>query len=368
MKINFLTSHNHEGSVTRAIAMFANSLTKLGHDVVISYPIVQQYCHYKYRLDTSSYFKVFLFIIKNVIKFGSKHWSGIAYGIDKKVEFNKYLLMPSSLNMPDSDIIVTFQQALLPSMIELSEAKGLLIDILTSSEYEGDIHEKWFDHTMKRYSKIIAIPRYVLSNRMSMYFLNSGISNDGIIPLGVDGDMFFHNKYSEKDDGILFFISPWGAKGASVSIDIAKCLRRLGVENKFYTVGNTSGLDVSVFDHNYGYVESDEYSSIYRRHKYFIYTSLFDGFPTPPLEAMKSGAVCILSNTPGVEDYSENGVSSLLCHPGNVQEFVDSVTKVISDEVLCKKLSKNAISRAETMTWDSATDEMVRLFYIQLRR
>ena len=65
MKINIIQAHNYPGSITRATAMISNSLVKMNHNVVISYPIVPQYSHFRYRLTSDPYFlKTFFFPTK----------------------------------------------------------------------------------------------------------------------------------------------------------------------------------------------------------------------------------------------------------------------------------------------------------------
>jgi len=361
MKINIVQAHNYPGSITRATAMISNCLIEMNHEVIISYPIIQQYSHYKFRLKNDPYFiKTLIFLFKGFIRNRQKKWSGCSYGLRSEVLCNKYRMLPNNVNMPDSDVILTFQQALLPSLIELKSNKGRIIDVWTSCEYEGDIHEEYFDHTFKHYSKI-RVTRYALSNRLIEYYKKFNISFDGLFHLGINSKEFFPNHIDEKDNGILFFIASWGAKGGEVAVKIAKLLRKKGVDNKFYSIGDGDGLDLSIFDENYGYVVGSEYSQIYRRHKFFVYTSLFDGFPSPPLEAMSSGAVCLLSNTPGIEEFAENGKEAILCEPGNVDNFVKQIIFILKNDKLAIRLSKNAIKSAQKMSWENSSKQLVDL-------
>ena len=96
---------------------------------------------------------------------------------------------------------------------------------------------------------------------------------------------------------------------------------------------------------------------------FFLYTSLYDGFPAPPLEAMASGDVCVLPRVAGVDEYGEDRVNCMLCDPGAIDCFVQKLTEVMKDLELCKKLSENAIKTSEHYTWEIATEKLIKLFY-----
>ncbi len=81
MKINIVHAHNYPGSHTRITAMISNCLIKMNHEVYISYPVVQQYSHFKFRLVKDRYLiKTSIFLLKGFIR---NNYKNSTYKISK---------------------------------------------------------------------------------------------------------------------------------------------------------------------------------------------------------------------------------------------------------------------------------------------
>jgi glycosyltransferase involved in cell wall biosynthesis len=130
---------------------------------------------------------------------------------------------------------------------------------------------------------------------------------------------------------------------------------------KFASVGNVTGLDTSIFDTVHGFVKGVDIGKIYSNYKYFFMSSLFEGFPAPPLEAMATGAVCILSRTAGVNEYGVDGENCLLFEPANSSEAILKFTDALENARLSESISKNAPKTASKYSWSSSTQKLLSL-------
>lgn len=79
----------------------------------------------------------------------------------------------------------------------------------------------------------------------------------------------------------------------------------------------------------------------------FLYPSYFEGFPRAVLEAMASRIVILASGIDGILDQVEDMESALLFQPGDAEEIVNCIEKVVNDETLRKKLVTNAYERVK---------------------
>lgn len=75
-----------------------------------------------------------------------------------------------------------------------------------------------------------------------------------------------------------------------------------------------------------------------------------EGLPTVILEAMASGLPVVASRTGGAGALIRNGETGLLCEEGNVFQLADCINRLLGDETLCRKISRQA--QAEVSAYD----------------
>ncbi|MCB0431048.1 MAG: N-acetyl-alpha-D-glucosaminyl L-malate synthase BshA [Flavobacteriales bacterium] len=79
----------------------------------------------------------------------------------------------------------------------------------------------------------------------------------------------------------------------------------------------------------------------------FLLTSEYESFGLAALEAMAAGVPVVSSNTGGIPEVNEEGVSGFLCNVGDVDAMAARVLEAFGDESLLKKLQAGARKRAE---------------------
>ena len=92
-----------------------------------------------------------------------------------------------------------------------------------------------------------------------------------------------------------------------------------------------------------GYQSDERVKSLYRHCKAFIFPSFYEGFGTPPMEAMSVGAKIIISNTSCLPEVYGN--SAYYIDPNNsninIEELIQCNSVVDSETVLKKYSWKN---------------------------
>jgi glycosyltransferase involved in cell wall biosynthesis len=105
-----------------------------------------------------------------------------------------------------------------------------------------------------------------------------------------------------------------------------------------------------------GRVEDDELVSWYRRAWLVASTSQREGWGMTLTEAAACGTPAVATAIAGHADAVLNGESGLLVDrtaANGVVDFADALTRVLTDDVLRSRLSKGALSRAASFTWDA---------------
>lgn len=78
----------------------------------------------------------------------------------------------------------------------------------------------------------------------------------------------------------------------------------------------------------------------------YLMTSETESFGVSALEAMAAGVPVISSNTGGIPEVNEHGVTGFLSDVGNIVEMSENLLKVLRDEELYDSLSENAFKNA----------------------
>lgn len=185
--------------------------------------------------------------------------------------------------------------------------------------------------------------------------IESTAGRDSVIFNGIDCDNFPRWSATESEKGVVgtagihrykkgtaFLVQAY----AGVPVAIRKNLKLLGryedllEQEKVLDIVNVNQLHQEV-------VQSAELSresmlnSIVRWNA-FALPSLHDGMPNALLEAAGCGIPIVASAVGGMADVLTNQENALIVAPGNVKELTCALTSVLSDEALCKSLSRGA--------------------------
>ena len=86
----------------------------------------------------------------------------------------------------------------------------------------------------------------------------------------------------------------------------------------------------------YGVEKNEEY----RKSDVFVFPSLNEAFPLVNLEAMEFKLPIVASDVGGVTAEVQDGVNGFICEPGNTDAFVESISKLLDDSELRKRMGE----------------------------
>jgi glycosyltransferase involved in cell wall biosynthesis len=102
----------------------------------------------------------------------------------------------------------------------------------------------------------------------------------------------------------------------------------------------------------------EELPGLYRRHDLLLFTSRYEAFALPPLEAMAAGVPVVATRCGGIETYARAGENCLLEAAGDVAALGAAVKAVLADGALAARLAEAGRRTAEAFSWERSADAL----------
>jgi glycosyltransferase involved in cell wall biosynthesis len=126
---------------------------------------------------------------------------------------------------------------------------------------------------------------------------------------------------------------------------------------RFVTEHNLSGRV-----HFLGYVNyaGNNLVDLYNGADLFVFPSFYEGWTSPPLEAMACGTPVITSNCYSIPETV--GGAAIQVDPNNADELADSMKIVLSNEALQAELIQKGFEHVASHTWENAATKLIEVF------
>jgi glycosyltransferase involved in cell wall biosynthesis len=120
-----------------------------------------------------------------------------------------------------------------------------------------------------------------------------------------------------------------------------------------------SGLSENV--HFIGHVnKTDDLSDIYNGADLFVFPTFYEGWTSPPLEAMACGTPVITSNCSSIPETVGN--AAILIDPDDTEALAHEMKMVLSNKELQIELIGKGLAHVSSHTWEKAAQKMVEVF------
>lgn len=383
--INFVLASNNDGSITRIVAEYANQLVARGLDVTISYPALSfwdyrvWYVERETRASSDSWSQVYRFLkfwwyvlflmIKTAVKSRSFRWQGaVIHKLDSRIRLNRFLSLPYAHNLPDADVMLVMQNYFIPRLLFLPKSKGKIIGSIhmdykeAMKDHDLDFKDWWSQFVA--IDQQLRIPRFAVSLDAKKSVEDLGIWVSRVIPNGINLSEFFsRERFVNPCEPlrIMLFCAASPAKGQEFGCKVIKKLRSVYSHDRvrFISIGNIKKENRDVFDKNLGYLHGAEYVSAYQSSDIFIYPSLLDGFPAPPLEAMACGCALATTRVQGVTDYAVHEKNCLAVEPNDIDGMVGNVQRLIEDSALRARLCHEGLKTAHEYSCERSVEKLI---------
>jgi glycosyltransferase involved in cell wall biosynthesis len=119
------------------------------------------------------------------------------------------------------------------------------------------------------------------------------------------------------------------------------------------------GLSKNV--HFLGHVhKTDDLSEIYNGADLFVFPSFYEGWTSPPLEAMACGTPVITSNCSSLPETVGN--AAILIDPNNTETLAHEMERVLANKTLQSELIKKGLVHVRSHTWEKAAKKLNEVF------
>jgi glycosyltransferase involved in cell wall biosynthesis len=164
-----------------------------------------------------------------------------------------------------------------------------------------------------------------------------------IIPDGIDTELY-HPGNRPNNNTILLVGNPYlRFKGFNVALRALEMAWQKGYRFNVNWVCQQK-TEVNSIHFNINYIvepPQEELARYYRESDMLLFTSWYEGFGMPPLEAMASGTPVITTNCGGVESYVKDGKNALIVDPGDYDSIALLIMYLIDNKEARDTLSKN---------------------------
>jgi glycosyltransferase involved in cell wall biosynthesis len=122
---------------------------------------------------------------------------------------------------------------------------------------------------------------------------------------------------------------------------------------------NDFGLSENV--HFLGHVnKTDDLSDIYNGADLFVFPSFYEGWTSPPLEAMACGTPVITSNCSSLPETVGN--AAILIDPNDSEALAQEMKRVLSNKELQIELIEKGLVHVASHTWENVAQKVVEVF------
>ena len=111
-------------------------------------------------------------------------------------------------------------------------------------------------------------------------------------------------------------------------------------------------LGVGTRVHHLGFIAPDDLPALYRRARATVFPSLYDNFPSPPLESMACGCPVACSLSGAMGELYEGAVEPI--EPEDVSSITAAIERACTNDDLRESLRKAGFERAQRYTWETA--------------
>ncbi|MCB8818118.1 glycosyltransferase family 4 protein [Desulfosporosinus shakirovi] len=108
-----------------------------------------------------------------------------------------------------------------------------------------------------------------------------------------------------------------------------------------------------------------ELAQLYGEADLFVYTSYFEAFGLPPLEAMACGTAVVTTDCGGNRDYVNNGENCLLVPPSDIVQLTTAIYHLLTQDTERQRLATSGHLFAQAWSWQRTADQ-VEAFLLSL--
>jgi len=190
-----------------------------------------------------------------------------------------------------------------------------------------------------------------------------------VVPLGLDLGIFYprHVRRDERPR-VVSIAEPAPEKqrrGFRETVDIFARIRASRPDAELIFIGTERARMPDLpFDYvNTGPLDQDQMAAVLSEADVLVDASHWQGFGRPGLEAMACGAVPVMTNVGGLQEYGRDAENCLLVAPGDPAGAADAVLRLLGDRALLARLRSNGPNTATRFSHEVEAQRHIALYH-----
>jgi glycosyltransferase involved in cell wall biosynthesis len=333
----------------RVVYEYANQLVARGHQVAVVHPRHLRFTPLAQPTLRQRLRKARLTLLESVSR-PRINW----HPIDKRVR----LLYVPGLNerhIPDSDVLFATAWNTAGSVSECSSAKGQKCYLIQH-------YETWMgpqalvDETWRMPLRKIVIAQWLLDLGKTL-----GAHSLTYIPNGID-----HRRYrvTQSIEGrqrqVVMMCSPVEFKASRDGIAALQIAKKEFPDLRVVLFGNSRRPpwvpQWMIYEHDPPQQRIVE--KFYNGSSVVVSSSIAEGFALPPAEGAACGCAIAATDSGGIRDFAEHGVTALLSPPKDPEALARNICVILGNDDLRIRLARSANDLIKQFTWERSTDLM----------
>ena len=187
---------------------------------------------------------------------------------------------------------------------------------------------------------------------------------------------FLHSNislHSDLDPNFLYVGSREGYKNFSLALNIFELILTKESNAKLVVCGaapnKNEKMETNKFRKSLEWVvfpNDDELSIIYQNSFALLYTTSYEGFGLPLLEAMSNGCIPVARNHSSIPEVMGNG--GIYLDNDNINQIVKDLIKIFQDTQKHKFVLKEGFNQASKFTWSKTASETINFYRTLIER
>ncbi len=220
---------------------------------------------------------------------------------------------------------------------------------------------------LKNYTNI---PTITVSESTKKDLVNLGFKKIYVVSEGISFEPLKKYPKKEKEPTIIYVGRLKRAKRPDHVIKAFDIVKKEIKDAKIWVVGdgylrekleNTNNKKIKFF----GRVSEKEKIKLLSKAWVLVNPSVREGWGINIIEANACFTPCIAYDVPGLRDSIINKKTGLLVKEnGNVKKLAEAIIKILEDEKLRLKLSKNALKHSKKFSWDKSAKEFLKIIEV----
>ena len=229
----------------------------------------------------------------------------------------------------------------------------------------GEIYS-WAELACKNSQNILAISQFLKEKCMKNFNKEADVITNSI-----NTDLLYNvNKQEKEKKQITLVFRDSFPKGDFILNEILKQLTLLKnynfeinviyMKKTMFPINNSTNININFYK---GPLNRKEVSNILFKTDIFVDASLMEGFGLMALEAMAAGAVPVISQSFGVDEYAiDNENCFLIKEVNNAERYMEKIELLLQDNEKIKKMSKKAQEKSIEFDIDKNVNKYIEYF------